>query len=114
MPHEIPPPSEYVNAEGEYGVDDVRKDYGIILPPTPAPEHNCCMDSKVLNIKPGDVVVLRSKGEIPDDALLTFARAVSAEANVVVLSLPQDMSLDTLDEQDMRAAGWVREERVDE
>lgn len=60
-----------------------------------------------------DILVLRISGVAPDeeDELATLAGNLSQATQVPIIILREGMTLDSLSEQDMVRAGWVRMER---
>lgn len=60
---------------------------------------------KVLQVEPQSVVIVR--GETWDEDNFAELRA-ALRPDVLVIHLPAGESLEVLDEEQMRAAGWVR------
>lgn len=63
-------------------------------------------DIDQFDVKPGAIVVLR--GEFPLEAIEEISEQLLERGASFILLMAPDQSIEQLDEDDMRAAGWVR------
>ncbi len=77
-------------------------------------EHELALSVQLLQPKEGDLIVLRHKSEDYEflPAVLDVAKRIAAETKVFVAVIQQGESLELLDEETMRKAGWVRAEKT--